>query len=65
VEEINTVSSKPAPAVVRSDEGQAVRGSQVVPGAKAVEEGSAGRHRAGNGNAGQGYSFEEVETGAL
>ncbi|PNT39482.1 hypothetical protein POPTR_004G040400v4 [Populus trichocarpa] len=60
VEEINTVSSKPAPAVVRSDEGQAVRGSQVVPGAKAVEEGPAGRHRVGNGNAGQGYSFEEV-----
>jgi hypothetical protein len=65
VEEINTVSSKPAPAVVRSDEGQAVRGSQVVPGAKAVEEGPAGRHRVGNGNAGQGYSFEEVETGAF
>jgi hypothetical protein len=65
VEEINSVSSKPAPAAVRSDEGQAVRGSQVVPGAKAVEEGPAGRHRVGSGNAGQGYSSEEVETVAL
>nr|XP_034912490.1 mediator of RNA polymerase II transcription subunit 16-like isoform X2 [Populus alba] len=61
VEEINSVSSKPAPAAVRSDEGQAVRGSQVVPGAKAVEEGPAGRHRVGSGNAGQGYSSEEVK----
>ncbi|KAJ6738140.1 MEDIATOR OF RNA polymerase II TRANSCRIPTION SUBUNIT 16 [Salix koriyanagi] len=61
VEEINSVSSKPAPAVVRSDEGQAVRGSQAVPGAKAVEEGPAGRHRVGSGNAGQGYSSEEVK----
>jgi hypothetical protein len=65
VEEINTVSSKPAPAMVRSDEVQTTRGGQVMPGAKPVEDGPAGRHRVGSGNAGQGYSFEEVHTGAL
>nr|APA20182.1 sensitive to freezing 6 [Populus tomentosa] len=61
VEEINTVSSKPAPAMVRSDEGQTARGGQVMPGTKPVEDGPAGRHRVGSGNAGQGYSFEEVK----
>lgn len=63
VEESNSVSSKPAPTMVRSDEGQAARGSQLVPGAKGVEDGPAGRLRLGCGNAGQGYTFEEVENG--
>ncbi|XP_065877098.1 mediator of RNA polymerase II transcription subunit 16 [Euphorbia lathyris] len=61
LEESNTVSSKPTQAVVRSDDGQAVRGGQLVPGSKGVEEGPAGRSRLGYGNAGQGYTFEEVK----
>ncbi|KAF2305150.1 hypothetical protein GH714_002106 [Hevea brasiliensis] len=61
VEESNSVSSKPAPTMVRSDEGQAAGGGQLVPGAKGVEDGPAGRSRLGYGNAGQGYTFEEVK----
>jgi len=62
VEEINIVSSKPAPAMVKSNEGQTARGGQVMPGAKLVEDGPAGRHRVGSGNVDQGYSFEEPTT---
>ncbi|EEF43246.1 mediator of RNA polymerase II transcription subunit 16 isoform X1 [Ricinus communis] len=61
VEEANSVSSKPAQAMVRSDEVQTARGGQLVPGGKGVEEGPAGRSRLGYGNAGQGYTFEEVK----
>ncbi|CAI0468626.1 unnamed protein product [Linum tenue] len=63
VEETNSASSKPAVnAMVRSDEGPAVaRSGQLVPGAKGVEDGPAGRSRLGCGNAGQGYTFEEVK----
>uniref|UniRef100_A0A2P2KX76 Mediator of RNA polymerase II transcription subunit 16 n=4 Tax=Rhizophora mucronata TaxID=61149 RepID=A0A2P2KX76_RHIMU len=60
-EEFNSVSPKPAPAVIRSDESQAPRGGQLVPGTKGVEDGPAGRSRLGYGNAGQGYTFEEVK----
>ncbi|KAJ4850777.1 Mediator of RNA polymerase II transcription subunit 16 [Turnera subulata] len=61
VEEISSVPSKPATAMVRPDEGQAARGGQLVPGAKGAEDGPGGRARLGYGNAGQGYSFEEVK----
>lgn len=62
VEEINSVSSKPASAMVRLDEGQLTRTGQTIPGAKGSEEGPASRPKLGSGNAGQGYTFEEVDT---
>ncbi|CAI0407417.1 unnamed protein product [Linum tenue] len=63
VEDTNSASSKPvATAMVRSDEGPAAaRSGQLMPGAKGVEDGPAGRSRLGCGNAGQGYTFEEVK----
>lgn len=51
VEEI----AKPVSAVVKSDDGQTGR-----TGAKGAEEVPSGRSRLGSGNAGQGYTFEEV-----
>lgn len=59
VEEIGSAPAKPS-SVVRPDENQAARAGQIIPGAKGVEEGTAGRSRLGTGNAGQGYTFEEV-----
>ncbi|XP_031398933.1 mediator of RNA polymerase II transcription subunit 16 isoform X2 [Punica granatum] len=60
-EEINSVSSKPNPVIARADESQAARGGQLVSGAKGGEDGGgSGRSRLGSGNAGQGYTFEEV-----
>ncbi|KAM7262716.1 hypothetical protein ACFE04_000399 [Oxalis oulophora] len=61
VEEINSGPAKPLSAMVRSDEGQAGRPGQLIPGAKGAEEGPSGRSRLGSGNAGQGYTFEEVK----
>ncbi|KAK9267526.1 hypothetical protein L1049_009954 [Liquidambar formosana] len=61
VEEINTASNKPTSAMVRSEEVQVARAGQLISGAKGVEEGPAGRSRLGLGNAGQGYTFEEVK----
>ncbi|KAL5841681.1 hypothetical protein ACOSQ3_012284 [Xanthoceras sorbifolium] len=61
VEEINSVSSKPSSAMVRSDEGQVARAGQAMPGAKGVEDGPSSRPKLGSGNAGQGYTFEEVK----
>lgn len=59
-EEISYASAKQS-SVVRSDENQAARSGQAVPGTKVAEEGGgAGRLRLGTGNAGQGYTFEEV-----
>ncbi|KAK7319664.1 hypothetical protein RJT34_04387 [Clitoria ternatea] len=52
VEEI----AKPVAAVVKSDDGQTGR-----TGAKGGEEAPSGRSRVGSGNAGQGYTFEEVK----
>ncbi|MED6207531.1 hypothetical protein PIB30_036688 [Stylosanthes scabra] len=52
--------AKPASTVVKSDDGQTNRIGQVVPGAKVGEEPTSGRSRVGTGNAGQGYTFEEV-----
>ncbi|XP_077241731.1 mediator of RNA polymerase II transcription subunit 16-like isoform X2 [Tasmannia lanceolata] len=61
VEEINTLTTRTTPGMVRSEEGQAGRAGQLIPGAKGLEDGSAGRvSRLGSGNAGQGYTSEEV-----
>ncbi|KAL5537868.1 hypothetical protein UlMin_046213 [Ulmus minor] len=59
-EEITSAPAKPL-SVVRPDENQVARTGQVIPGTKGAEEGSAGRSRLGAGNAGQGYTFEEVK----
>lgn len=56
VEEI----AKPVSAVVKSDDGQTGRAGQLVPGVKGGEEVSPVRSRLGAGNAGQGYTFDEV-----
>ncbi|KAL7243783.1 hypothetical protein ACSBR1_016079 [Camellia fascicularis] len=61
VEEINSVPTKPTPGMARSEEVQAARGGQAISGTKVPEEGPAGRSRLGSGNAGQGYTFEEVK----
>ncbi|XVE51312.1 hypothetical protein DITRI_Ditri02bG0029800 [Diplodiscus trichospermus] len=60
MEEVNSVSAKPT-SMARPDEAQGARVGQVVPGPKSVEEGPAGRLKMGSGNAGQGYTFEEVK----
>lgn len=60
VEEINSNSVKPVQNIIKPDESQIVRASQLVTGAKGAEEGLAGRSRIGTGNAGQGYTSEEV-----
>jgi hypothetical protein len=64
LEEINSVSAKPTSAVARSDDGQVARANQLIAGAKGIEDG-AGRSRLGFGNAGQGYTFDEVKDDAL
>ncbi|CAK9181779.1 unnamed protein product [Ilex paraguariensis] len=61
VEETNSVSTKPASAMVRSEDVQVSRAGQVGTGSKGPEEGPASRSRLGFGNAGQGYTFEEVK----
>ncbi|KAK1374910.1 hypothetical protein POM88_031103 [Heracleum sosnowskyi] len=61
---INVVCQKQALCLefmVRTEEGQASRVGQGVTGAKGAEEGPASRSRLGSGNAGQGYTFEEVK----
>ncbi|KAL8467946.1 hypothetical protein ACS0TY_031263 [Phlomoides rotata] len=60
-EETNSITAKPAPSVIRSEETQVSRSGQVGNGAKAPEEGPTSRSRLGSGNAGQGYTFEEVK----
>ncbi|KAL6562166.1 Mediator of RNA polymerase II transcription subunit 16 [Orobanche gracilis] len=60
-EEINSVTAKPASTVIRSEETQTSRSGQVGNGAKGPEEGPTSRSRLGSGNAGQGYTFEEVK----
>lgn len=55
VEEI----AKPVSSVVRSDDSQTGR-VPLVPRSRGGEEQSLGRSRFGTGNAGQGYTFEEV-----
>ncbi|PSS24651.1 Mediator of RNA polymerase II transcription subunit like [Actinidia chinensis var. chinensis] len=61
VEEISSVPTKPTSGMARSDEMQAARGGQAISGTKGPEEGPASRSRLGSGNAGQGYTFEEVK----
>ncbi|KAL3643384.1 Mediator of RNA polymerase II transcription subunit 16 [Castilleja foliolosa] len=60
-DEANSVAAKPASTVIRSEETQISRPGQVVNGAKGSEEGPSTRARLGSGNAGQGYTFEEVK----
>ncbi|CAL0309354.1 unnamed protein product [Lupinus luteus] len=50
-----------AKPMVRSDDGQVGRTGQLVPGVKGGEEPTPGRSRLGTGNAGQGYTFDEVK----
>jgi hypothetical protein len=58
VEEI----SKPVSAVAKSEDGLTGRAGQLMSGPKGSEEAPSGRSRLGSGNAGQGYTFEEVLT---
>lgn len=62
VEEVSTVTTRSTQSgMVRPDEGQGGRVGQVIPGAKGLEDASAVRSlRLGSGNAGQGYTSEEV-----
>ncbi|CAA0835998.1 Mediator of RNA polymerase II transcription subunit 16 [Striga hermonthica] len=60
-EENNSATGKPASTMMRSEETQASRSGLVVNGAKGPEEGPTSRSRLGSGNAGQGYTFEEVK----
>ncbi|KAL1537490.1 Mediator of RNA polymerase II transcription subunit 16 [Salvia divinorum] len=59
-EETNSITAKPASTAIRSEEAQP-RTGQVGNGVKAPEEGPTSRSRLGSGNAGQGYTFEEVK----
>lgn len=62
VEENGTVT-RPALGSTKLEEGQAVRNGQIVNGAKGLEEGGgpAKAARLGSGNAGQGYTSDEVK----
>nr|XP_018677872.1 PREDICTED: mediator of RNA polymerase II transcription subunit 16-like isoform X2 [Musa acuminata subsp. malaccensis] len=54
--------SRPTIGVAKTEEGQAVRSGQLIVGAKGLEEGSTNKSvRFGSGNAGQGYTSEEVK----
>ncbi|XP_041993906.1 mediator of RNA polymerase II transcription subunit 16-like isoform X1 [Salvia splendens] len=59
-EETNSITVKPASTAIRPEETQP-RTGQVGNGVKAPEEGPTSRSRLGSGNAGQGYTFEEVK----
>ncbi|XP_076902337.1 mediator of RNA polymerase II transcription subunit 16-like [Bidens hawaiensis] len=61
VEEISSGSTKVTSAMGRSDELAVSRGGQVGSGPKGSEEGPANKSRYGSGNAGQGYTFDEVK----
>ncbi|XP_022848198.1 mediator of RNA polymerase II transcription subunit 16 isoform X1 [Olea europaea var. sylvestris] len=61
VEEPNSIAAKPATATVRTEESQVTRSGQAATVAKGPEEGPTSRSRLGSGNAGQGYTFEEVK----
>ncbi|KAL1221761.1 Mediator of RNA polymerase II transcription subunit 16 [Cardamine amara subsp. amara] len=58
LEEVN--SAKPTPALNRVEEPQGFRNSQLSAGVKGIDENSARTTKMGSGNAGQGYTFEEV-----
>ncbi|XP_033136376.1 mediator of RNA polymerase II transcription subunit 16 [Brassica rapa] len=57
-EEVN--SAKPNPALNRMEEAQGFRTSQLGAGVKGIDDNSARTTKMGSGNAGQGYTFEEV-----
>lgn len=59
LEEVN--SAKPTPALNRVEEAQGFRTSQLSSGVKGIDENSARTTKMGSGNAGQGYTFEEVK----
>ncbi|XP_023768656.1 mediator of RNA polymerase II transcription subunit 16 [Lactuca sativa] len=64
VEEVSSVPTKATSALGRTEElpvAIARAGQQVGSGAKGPEEGPANRSRYGSGNAGQGYTFDEVK----
>ncbi|CAH2071662.1 unnamed protein product [Thlaspi arvense] len=58
LEEVN--SGKPTPALNRIEEAQGFRHPQLGAGVKGIDENSARTTKMGSGNAGQGYTFEEV-----
>ncbi|XP_072963661.1 mediator of RNA polymerase II transcription subunit 16 isoform X1 [Typha angustifolia] len=60
--EDNNIVARSNLGVAKLEEGQGIRAGQVALGAKGLEEGSAGKSiRLGSGNAGQGYTSEEVK----
>ncbi|KAH9325436.1 hypothetical protein KI387_005614, partial [Taxus chinensis] len=63
LEEMNQAASRPSSmTVVKSEDGQVVRTGQPITGQKGSDEISNSRPvRLGNGNAGQGYTAEEVK----
>ncbi|KAI7745133.1 hypothetical protein M8C21_022044 [Ambrosia artemisiifolia] len=61
VEEISSGPTKVASTLGRSEELPGSRAGQVGSGAKGSEEGPSNRSRYGSGNAGQGYTFDEVK----
>ncbi|KAL8228147.1 hypothetical protein R6Q57_015731 [Mikania cordata] len=61
VEEISSAPTKVTSALGRSEELAVSRAGQVGSVAKGSEEGPANKSRYGSGNAGQGYTFDEVK----
>ncbi|KAG9158832.1 hypothetical protein Leryth_024244 [Lithospermum erythrorhizon] len=61
VEENNSAPVRSTPLLGKSEEGPVARAGQVSSGTKGPEEGPSSRSRLGSGNAGQGYTFEEVK----
>ncbi|XP_020263586.1 mediator of RNA polymerase II transcription subunit 16 isoform X1 [Asparagus officinalis] len=60
--EDSSTTARPTLGAAKLEEGQAVRAGQVILGAKGLEEGPPGKSvRLGSGNAGQGYTSEEVK----
>lgn len=59
--EDNNSGVRPTAGPTKLEEGQAVRPGQLILGSKGLEEGTTGKSsRLGCGNAGQGYTYEEV-----
>lgn len=61
VSKVEDNQTKPLPVAGRPEDVQGARSNQSAATAK-VEDGPASRTRLGTGNAGQGYTFEEVNT---
>ncbi|XP_020093804.1 mediator of RNA polymerase II transcription subunit 16 isoform X1 [Ananas comosus] len=59
--EDNGIAARPSLGVAKMEEVQSIRAGQLLPGAKGVDEGPPAKSvRLGFGNAGQGYTSEEV-----